>query len=275
MKPVRRFLTLVAAALICGACSANGSSNVRDGHAATERERPNVLEALFPSLHTLNASDIDAMRKQCAEQFVDYQAAYEQLKGLGITLNAGVDLRDVVCSDADNFAATLDAGITVMMTPHDAGLSGSALVKDLLFAMGLEDWTTQARFSDSVTYVDFESIAMNGAYVALFEQLSTLVAGGFPARATEDHVPIPEGGEPWIDVDVKGDVRRWSLELDFDWADPAFFHRFADLVAELSSSGALWSFNDGQSELFFVADSARAERLSALVEMQAQEWGTS
>jgi hypothetical protein len=131
--------------------------------------------------------------------------------------------------------------------------------------------------SDDFVVIDFERIENPGDYVNLLTSMCRLGDGVVAVANARDHLPPfwlwQFGlGSASLDFDFNGAAVHWPLEVEDDWVDPLFFVRFDALIEQTGSGEALYSFNDGQYDLFFITDSQTASELAELVEQPVRDW---
>lgn len=222
------------------------------------------------------------------------ERAYEALIELGVTLNAPFDLNDVVTYEDPAIRWSIEHGFLVMdeASPPAGQNNEQAAASGLIWTMGRE-WLPDnimeldpreqlARepvfFSNDVALIDFECIEDDGSYVRLLGELMRLGEGIVAVSNARDSFASLEvresgGGEAVLEFEFGGELRRWTMQLDFDWVDPLFFVRFDQLVEAADPTKRLYSFNDGgQSDLFFIASPSTAADLARLVGEPVRDW---
>lgn len=109
----------------------------------------------------------------------------------------------------------------------------------------------------------------------VLNRLATLTKSLFEISNPSDQTPSLELDNPGpakLEFQIKNEKITWIFEVDDDWIDPTLFVQFDKLIEAQNPSLRLWSFNDGQSDLFFVRDTAGAERLAELTGQSLIEW---
>jgi len=249
---------------------------------------------------TLQASEVPAAQAE----------AYAALVGLGFELNSDFTLADAIGYEPpqipgarylthDEFMSELGTGSTrsgdvyIVAGPEtaEADIQPANLARDLVWTMG-DQWLPAdfyerdpaswleldgVYFSDDFALIDFERIENPGDYASLLERLARLGGGVATVANVRDHLPpllLWELGlgSASIDFDFNGAPVHWSLEVEDDWVDPRFFVWFDELVEQTGSDTALYSFNDGQSDLFFIAAPSTAAELARLVDQPLRDW---
>ena len=132
-------------------------------------------------------------------------------------------------------------------------------------------------FSDDFVVIDFERINNPGDYVSLLNSMCRLGDGVVAASNARDHLPPfwlwQFGfGSASLDFEFNGSSIHWPLEVQDDWVDPLFFVRFDALIEHANPDAALYSFSDGQYDLFFITDATTASELARLVDQPLREW---
>jgi hypothetical protein len=259
--------------------------------------------ALIPALlllATLQATEVSTAQGE----------AYSALVGLGFELNSEFTLADAIGYEppripgaryltSDEFMSELGTGNTRSEDIYIVTAPGSAekdsqpanMARELVWTMG-DQWLPAdfyqrdpsswseldgVYFSDAFALIDFERIENPGDYVSLLERMVRLGGGVASVANVRDHLPpfwlwqFGLGGAS-VDFDFNGAPVHWSLEVEQDWVDPHFFVRFDELIEQSGSNEALYSFNDGQSDLFFIADATTASELARLVDQPLREW---
>ncbi|MEM8986288.1 MAG: hypothetical protein AAGC95_06145 [Pseudomonadota bacterium] len=250
-----------------------------------------ILAQVFPGAMRMSSADVDEMRRQNSAKLPKYESAYASLSEIGYRLNDGFSLDEVIGAEADNLNSMLEVGVTVLLL--DAEQIGpeedtapelseeQEILVDLLWAMGGARSTETdlgyniELYSNDVSFIDFEMIEDNESYVLLMRDMAALVKNDFsikPLRSFVSFADVEGKDEAWLEFSVNDQTRRWDFKVDYDWVDPTFFTRFDEIVETYSPNKRLWSFNDGQADLFFIRNEADARKLADLIGMELRDW---
>lgn len=177
---------------------------------------------------------------------ITLEAQLKTLDGLGLSLNQGVTIDDLLYSFGRE--AYEDE-------PFDL----------VLFILGAqverEPWGRD--FSDHVWHFDTECIVDTGDYVTIAQKLCAL--SGVPHRL-QDLVDCVDHGanEAWIKYRVDGKERHWKIDLMDDWADML---TISYLIDDIEQDGKRFYFKDnGQARLMFYLDEDTATQLNKLTD---------
>jgi hypothetical protein len=166
------------------------------------------------------------------------------LSDMGLRLNDGVTIADLEYSfEREKFEAR----------PFDL----------LLFMLGVEverePWGRQ--FSAGAWNFDTECIGGTGSYVAIAERLCALAARPDAFSELRDHVDR-DAGEAWVEYTVDGMRRRWTIDVDDDWADMMVV---ASMMSDLERDGRKFRAKDnGQAMVLYYLDDGATRRLAEL-----------
>ncbi len=167
-----------------------------------------------------------------------------KLGELGITLAPGITIDDVLFSFSRDDYETKPFGL-------------------ILFVLGVEverePWGR--RFCQAAWNFDTECIAGDGAYVAIARELCRVAGRPDAFSGLRDHVDL-ESGEAWVEYTVDGKQRRWTVEVNDDWADTL---TVAYMMGDLERDDRKFRSKDnGQAMVLYYLTDADAARLSDL-----------
>ena len=169
----------------------------------------------------------------------------ETLAPLGICLNEGVNIDDLLYSfPRDNFE--------------------DRPFHTLLFILGVEVERAPMgrRFCDSVFNFDTECIYATGDYVTIVKRLALLANRSAEVTEVRDFIDH-QGGEAWLEYTIGDRARRWTVELQSDWADMMVI---AYVMDDLERDGRKFRARDnGQAMVLYYLDDAAAQQLGALL----------
>jgi hypothetical protein len=167
-----------------------------------------------------------------------------KLADLGLTLDDGVSIDDILCSfDRADYEQ------------RPFGL--------ILFVLGIEverkPWGRSV--CSRVWNFDTECIGETRDYVNIVKRLCQVA--GHPDRLTDiaDFVDM-KSGNAWLKYRVNGTQRNWTVEVKDDWADMLTLNYVMD---DIQGDGQRFYFKDnGQAMVLFYLDSAMAAELNRL-----------
>ncbi|MEL7029085.1 MAG: hypothetical protein AAGL49_07695 [Pseudomonadota bacterium] len=225
-----------------------------------------------------------------------YASKLDDMLDLGASIFANCEVGDCSLSDIVQRAERDGNGVSLVILYGDHPVSSypvneTDFARRLLFAYGLERvrvdnvvnlmrWSHIDKgspyYSDDVALIDFERINVQGDYSALLKRMLVLTDGGLEIEPVRDFFRVEDldgaAAEAWLEYSDDGEVIRWNFEVNYDWVDPSFFVLFDQLLAAKQAEAALWSFNDGQSDLFFVASESRANEVADYLKMELRGW---
>lgn len=167
------------------------------------------------------------------------------LAEMGLALNDGVTIDDLLYSfPRANFESK----------PFDI----------LLFLLGVEverePWGR--RFCDRVYNFDSECVYGPGSYVTIVERLALLANQASALTRVRDFIDH-KTGEAWVEYTINGQSRRWTVELQSDWADMMVL---AYVMDDLERDGRKFRARDnGQAMVLYYVDDSTAQKLGALL----------
>ncbi len=168
----------------------------------------------------------------------------DSLAELGLSLNDGVTIDDLLCSfDREQFEG------------EPFGL--------ILFALGTEverppwGWSVCSRAWN----LDMECISETGDYVQIAKRLCEVANQPDLITDIEDYVNL-ETGEAWLKYSVNGKRRDYTVAVEDDWADP---DTIARIMSDIERDGfRFYGKNNGQGTIWYYLDSDTAAKLNAL-----------
>lgn len=176
---------------------------------------------------------------------VSLEQQLETLAQLGLTLNEGVTVNDLLYSwdraDYEN-------------QPFDT----------ILFMLGCEiecePWGRP--FCDRVWNFDLECINEGtGSYAAIVQNLCRVAGRPGLATEVEDFVDIKKR-TAWLRYTMDGQKRHYNIAVDNDWADPQTTDA---IMRDIEREGRqFYAKGNGQAVILFYLDSVTAEKLNAL-----------
>ena len=175
---------------------------------------------------------------------MELEAQLQELSGLGLTLNEGVNIDDLLYSfgrdDYEN-------------RPFDL----------ILFVLGTEverqPWGRS--FCSSVWNFDSECIYETGDYVAIVQRLCELADCKGRITDLEDFIDV-ESGDAWLAYKVDGNQRGYTVTLEDDWVDVSVI---SQAMGDIESDGFRFYFlENGQSMVLFYLEPSKAQRLNEL-----------
>lgn len=91
---------------------------------------------------------------------------------------------------------------------------------------------------------DLEAIEDHGAYIEIMKNISRITNGDLTFENLEDYVDL-EKGKAWVSFVCNGDIYKWDLKVDDDWADGELFDKVQALTSKFKTSGKFTFFNTG------------------------------
>jgi hypothetical protein len=98
----------------------------------------------------------------------------------------------------------------------------------------------------NVWHFDTECIEDDGSYVRIAERMAELTQGGLVLENVRDQVD-PEEGTASLDFEQSGKRVHISFEVNDDWADPAVFSHFVQML-EVSDPAKVFLYYDTQGQ---------------------------
>jgi hypothetical protein len=174
------------------------------------------------------------------------EAQIEQLAALGLSLEPGVTLDDLLYScDRHEYEAK----------PFDT----------LLFMLGVEierePWGRP--FCKRAWNFDTECIEDDGAYVDIVQHLTAVASAESRVSDVRGHVDH-EAQQAWLEYTIDGHRRRLEPKVDTDWADA---DAVLEIMGDLERGGGgrrFYAKDNGQAQVLFFLDEATACRLNEL-----------
>jgi hypothetical protein len=180
---------------------------------------------------------------------VKLETQLDKLAELGLVLNAGVTIDDILYSfDRSEFEKE----------PFEC----------LLFSFGSEverePWGR--RFCDRVWNFDTECIVATGDYVSIVKNLCVLAGKSGYLTDLVDYINVDytnmAASECWLEYTIENHKRHWTIEANNDWAD---MMTITYVMEDLQQDGKqFYSKDNGQAMILFYLDRAAAEKLSDL-----------
>ncbi len=164
---------------------------------------------------------------------VSFEQQLEIFKGLGFTLNNGVEISDIDRCSEGKVAFEVDP-FELMYT-----ILGQTLER--------EPWTP---LTNQIWYFDTEAIQDNGCYVDILQNLSRISNNELAFENLEDLIDF-EKEECWVSFTLRGVSYKWDLELNDDWVDPKLFDKVKDLTDKLQTKGRFTVLTFGTQEIIF------------------------
>ena len=172
----------------------------------------------------------------------------EQLAELGLVLNPGITIDDLLCSidrsefEQEPFECLLYSfGTEVEREPRGRRICNQV-------------WNFDPEF-------DLEHIITTGDYVAIVQNLCFLSGKSDALTDLVDYMNVA-ASECWLEYTI-GDCRRhWTIEANDDWAD---MMTITDVMEDLQQDGKqFYAKDNGQVMILFYLDRVTAEKLSDL-----------
>lgn len=133
----------------------------------------------------------------------------------------------------------------------------------VLFVLGIEiEREPWGRFiSDIAWNLDVECIENVGDYVFILSQLARIANARERITHARDFVSL-EAGNAWLSYELDGEPRKYTAQVNDDWADPAVL---TAIMSDLASAGRdFYPVVDGQSATWFYLTKEQAMRLNRL-----------
>jgi hypothetical protein len=108
---------------------------------------------------------------------------------------------------------------------------------------------------------DLEAITDPGAYVGVMHNISRITKGDLFFENLEDHVSL-EQGIAWVSFTINGDMYKWDLKVEDDWADADLFDKVQELAIKYNARGRFTYFNTGGQD--FVLGYYTPEKLTSI-----------
>ena len=175
---------------------------------------------------------------------VKLEQQLETLEQLGLPLNDGVTVDDLLCSwDREEYESQ----------PYDT----------LLFMLGSEverkPWGQNA--CDSAWNFDVECIEGTGAYVTIVKNFCRVAGVPDLMSNLEDFVDF-ENELAWLNYTIDGQKRHFDIPVDNDWADP---ETVSAVIRDIERNGKrFYAKDNGQASIWFYLDKETATKLNAL-----------
>jgi hypothetical protein len=168
----------------------------------------------------------------------------DALAGLGLTLNDGVTVDDLLYSfDREDYESE----------PFDL----------ILFVLGIE--VERAPWGRSVCSrawnLDMERIDGTGDYVQIAKRLCEVAGQPEFLTEVEDFVDL-ESKKAWLKYTVDGVIHNYTVAVSNDWADP---DTIAKIMEDIERDGfRFYAKDNGQASIWFYLDSCTASKLNKL-----------
>ena len=175
---------------------------------------------------------------------ISLEQQLETLAQLGLTLNRGVTIDDLLCSwDREEYESK----------PYDT----------LLFMLGSEvegePWGRNV--CDKAWNFDVECIEGNGSYVTIVKRLC-LVAGMPDLVSDVEDFVDSENDTAWLKYTIDGRSRRFTIQVENDWANPA---TVSAVMRDIERDGKqFYAKDNGQASIWFYLDKPTADRLNSM-----------
>ncbi len=166
------------------------------------------------------------------------------LSELGLHLNPGVTIDDVLYS-FDRAEYEVD--------PFDLIL--------FIYGSDIEREPWGRNFCARVWNFDTECIGGNGDYIDIVKNFARVAEVSERLSHLKDCIDF-ESGRGWVSYELDGELRRFDLVVDYDWADPEII---AAITADLVPTGmSFYAKDNGQASIWFCLDEDTAEKLNTL-----------
>jgi hypothetical protein len=174
----------------------------------------------------------------------------EKLAQLGLTLNPGITIDDIL------YSFNREAFETKPFS-------------HILFQLGIEveraPWGRP--FCSRVWNFDTECIYSTGSYVTIMKKLCEISGDPDYLKDLNDFVDL-EKGEAWLSYTVHGRAQRWTVDVEDDWADMLTINY---IMHDLERDGKRFYYIDnGQAMLLFFLDQKTAAALNELSDRKLQ-----
>ncbi len=172
------------------------------------------------------------------------EAQIQALSDLGLKLNEGVTIDDLLYSwDRREYESE----------PFDTIL--------FMFGSEVEREPWGRNVCDRAWNFDVECVEGNGAYVTIVKRLA-LVAGAADSITDVKDAVCFETGEAWLSYKFNGELRKYGIKIDNDWADPEVVMA---IMKDLEKPGyRFYAKDNGQASIWFFLDDATAKKLNEL-----------
>ena len=132
----------------------------------------------------------------------------------------------------------------------------------LLCVLGGEAESGEVQYlSHDIWHLDAECIEDHGDYVRLAERFAMLAKNDLQISDFSDSVDV-ESGEAWFEFNDGGRRERWTIKVDNDWMDPAFYTRFQELLKRSGSKRRFMICALGQDSLVLCGEESLRREIS-------------
>jgi hypothetical protein len=118
--------------------------------------------------------------------------------------------------------------------------------------------------SDNIWHFDAECIEDHGAYKSITERMRLIAGNDLPLMNVEDYIDV-ESGVAWLSFELDGKKIRWEAKVDNDWADPAIFSKFVELLRSRNVQKFFTYCDLGQDCLIGCWDKEKTEKINRLL----------
>ena len=200
------------------------------------------LLAIFIAMLTGCGSQPTAEHNNQAAMKLENQL--ESLAELGLTLNSGVTIDDLLYSfGRDEYESE----------PFDL----------ILFVFGSEierePWGRSV--CSRVWNLDMECIGESGDYAEIVKRLREVAGQPELIADIEDFVDL-ESGKAWLKYNIDGESREYTVTVNDDWADP---DTISKVMADIERDGMhFYAKDNGQASIWFYLTTETAKSLNQL-----------
>ena len=168
----------------------------------------------------------------------------KMLSNLGIKMNKGVSVEDLLYSwDREEYE---DKPFDLILFMY-----GSEIEK--------EPWGRN--ISNFAWNFDVECVEGNGSYIDIVKHFALISGKSNAVTDIEDSVNF-ESGEAWVSYKINGKLRKYSIKIDNDWADP---NAVASIMGDMEDENhRFYAKDNGQASIWFYLDESKAKALNKL-----------